>query len=410
MSTVTFNPGATLKGVHNDDGHITDKEWNDWAKWYESNHRGKDIIFGGQQYTLAQLQDMRTKGLIADSGQPPASVPANSTDIKAQTAVVTQLHAQLEGIDQQVAQLKTQLQAEEKKTGTAKKDALIKELKLKIRTLESKKQVKIAKQKANLIQLNRMHGAKKVQGKASWWTMAGMKVPPHLQGKDDGKGGVSASMQSGKAATANAPQQQQQTSGKTQSGAKSGKAATTGGWGPTSGWGGKAMTGPSFSAGAYGQSLFMEDSIMGSWDNINKSQNRGKELMQLLFYYMRMAMSGDLTAMYNMMKAVLYIISKDKALQQCHMAGKLIQLQDDSRRATDKLLNFNADQKDPNSQMEFTKLLQQVKSESDSVATSQKLIAQMMEEMAQIVETLTNVTKGALDASGRVLRTVSRFT
>jgi hypothetical protein len=92
------------------------------------------------------------------------------------------------------------------------------------------------------------------------------------------------------------------------------------------------------------------------------------------------------------------------------MANKLIELQDASRKATDKLLNFNSDQNDPNSQMEFTKLLQSVKSDSDSIATSQKLIAQMMEEMAQIVETLTNVTKGALDASGRVLRTVSRFT
>jgi len=55
------------------------------------------------------------------------------------------------------------------------------------------------------------------------------------------------------------------------------------------------------------------------------------------------------------------------------------------------------------------KVMTEVKSETDAIATSQKLIAQMMEEFAQIVETLTNTTKGALDAQGRVLRNISRM-
>ena len=72
------------------------------------------------------------------------------------------------------------------------------------------------------------------------------------------------------------------------------------------------------------------------------------------------------------------------------------------------LLNFNQQGNDDNN-IEFTKMLQKTKSESDSIATSQKLIAQMMEEMAQAVEALTGTAKGLLDAAGRVLKTVSMF-
>ena len=63
--SVTFNPGVT-HAKHNDDAHITDKEWNEWAKWYKDNKSGQEIDFGGRKYTLAQLQDMRKAGLIVD--------------------------------------------------------------------------------------------------------------------------------------------------------------------------------------------------------------------------------------------------------------------------------------------------------------------------------------------------------
>lgn len=400
--SVTFNPNAT-HSTHNDDGHIADKEWNDWAQWYSKNKAGQRIDFGGQHFTLAELMKMKTAGLIADSGTPPSAVPAGKTDIAAQSQVVAHLHSLLEPLKGKIEDLQKKLNAKPPPNAAEKA-----KLELQIRTLQAKQKLLKDKQRAQLGRLMTMHGAKKVKGQAAWWKSAGATVPKNLQGKS---GGGSVNYSGGKAATAQAqPKQAQQTP--TNQAAAKGKASTTkgGGWGSaSSGWGSQSMNGPKFSSAAYAQSLFMEDNIMKTWDGINKSQNRGQELMQLLFYYMRMAMSGDLTAMYNMMKAVLYIISKDKALQQVHMAKKLIQLQDESRKATDKLLNFNADQKDPNSQMAFTKMLQMVKSDSDSIATSQKLVSQMMEEMAQIVETLTNVTKGALDAAGRVLRTVSRF-
>ena len=192
-------------------------------------------------------------------------------------------------------------------------------------------------------------------------------------------------------------------------------AQTTGGM-PTSGfmppatWGTNPLGGmKGFSTDAYMQSVMMEDSILSSFDSVLKNENKGRQLMMLFFYFARMAESGDLGAMYQFMKFLTYIISKDKSKQQIDMGKKLIELQDLSRQWTDKLLGMQTDSTDPNASTEFTKMMTQVKSETDAIATSQKLISQMMEEFAQIVETLTNATKGALEAEGRVLRTVSRF-
>jgi hypothetical protein len=161
------------------------------------------------------------------------------------------------------------------------------------------------------------------------------------------------------------------------------------------------MGGPKFNSAAYANSLVMENSILNAWDGINQNANKGQKMMQMLYYFMRMAASGDLYAMYHMMNAVLYIVSKDKALQNIHMAEKLIQLQNKSREATNQLINYQNDPNDP-SNIGFTKMLQSTKAETDSIAMSQKLIAQMMEEFAQIVETLTNITKGVLDKAGKV--------
>ncbi len=178
------------------------------------------------------------------------------------------------------------------------------------------------------------------------------------------------------------------------------------GFTPPSGWAAQT-TMPQFSTDAYMQSMMMEDNILSSFDSVLRSQNKGRQLMMLFFYFARMAESGDLGAMYQFMKFLTYIISKDKAKQQIDMGKKLIELQDLSRQWTDKLLGMQTNSTDPNASNEFMKVMTQVKSETDAIATSQKLISQMMEEFAQIVETLTNTTKSALEANGRVLRTVS---
>jgi hypothetical protein len=164
---------------------------------------------------------------------------------------------------------------------------------------------------------------------------------------------------------------------------------------------------PPFSTSAYMQSTAMEGNILSSFDAVLQNQNKGKQLMMLFFYFARMAESGDLGAMYQFMKFLTFIISKDKAKQQIDMGKKLIELQDLSRKWTDKLLGMQTNANDPNSSNEFMKVMTQVKSETDAIATSQKLISQMMEEFSQIVETLTNSTKSSLDANGRVLRVVS---
>lgn len=404
MSTPIITPNT----VGNKDNHIDSTEWDNWVKQLEDAKQLTPdtlVTYYGQQIKWKDLQKM--KGTIVDPATPKEATGTDAKSVEQQGKVADHLHTVLEKIGDKIESLQTQLNSD-----AVKKNATLKtNIQKQIDALKARKAELTDKQRRNLNKYVSMHSGKPVKtGKAAWWSMVGRSAPKGVPGEAGAKGksksgGTSATLTSGKAATVGTPQQQ--TSGSAKSAANSGKASS----GSTPGtWGSSVFNGPKFSTGAYAQSLYMEDSIMSSWDNISSSQNRGKKLMQLLFYYMRMAMSGDLTAMYNMMKAVLYIISKDKALQQVHMANKLIELQDASRKATDELLNYNSDQNDANNQMEFTKKLQSVKADSDSIATSQKLIAQMMEEMAQIVETLTNVTKGALDASGRVLRTVSRFT
>ena len=190
----------------------------------------------------------------------------------------------------------------------------------------------------------------------------------------------------------------------------SAKAQGTDGFMPPDGWGAQA-TGANvkFNSAAYVQSMGMQNNIMDAWDSINKNTNRGKQLMQLFFHFARMAESGDMSSMYQFMKFITYIVSKDKAKQQIEMGKKLIQLQELSRQWTNKLLDVQADSADPNSSSELMKTMTIVKSETDAIATSQKLISQMMEEFSQVVETMTNVTKAALDAAGRIMRKVSQM-
>jgi hypothetical protein len=216
--------------------------------------------------------------------------------------------------------------------------------------------------------------------------------------------GMSTSKSSGsfKASTAAAPK----------GGAGGAKASSTGAAGASfsapANWGAQTAGATFNSSAQYMSSMAIEDDIMSSMDNINKNQNRGKQLMMLFFYFSKMAQSGDMGAMYQFMKFLTYIISKDKAKQQIDMGKKLIQLQDLSRQWTNKLMNLSTDSADPSASNELMKQMTLVKSETDAIATSQKLISQMMEEFAQVVESLTNSTKSALDAYGRILRTVSQ--
>jgi hypothetical protein len=209
---------------------------------------------------------------------------------------------------------------------------------------------------------------------------------------------------SGKAQIATGGQQAQAG----QAGAKAQSAA--GGYSPAS-WGAQTWGGssgvPMFSTDSYMKTMAMETNIQSSWDAVNKNTNRGKQLMMLFFYFAKMAESGSMDSMYQFMKFITYIISKDKAKQQIEMGKKLIQLQELSRSWTNKLLNVSTDSSDPSASNELMKTMTIVKSETDAIATSQKLISQMMEEFAQVVETLTNTTKAALETAGRIKRTVS---
>lgn len=157
---------------------------------------------------------------------------------------------------------------------------------------------------------------------------------------------------------------------------------------------------------AYASALYMDGSISEGLGMIGRSQREGQKLMLLFFYYARMAESGDIGAMYQLIKFVNYIIAKDKARQNIQITSKLIQLQDLSRKSTEALMSVATD--DPEKQADFTKALHKAKSEEQTIATSQKLLADMLQEFAQVVESLTNSTKFLLEAEGRIMRTVTR--
>jgi len=298
-----------------------------------------------------------------------------------------QAEAEIKNLKANLANVYAQAQEAEdkKKTLEASKTQVPNDLNKKIEQLKELLKQNIR----NLEQLNRTTGKEASTGiDPKMYQMAGISP----EGAGEGEAKAQTTMGSGQAGAAQA-----------QTGAK---AMQTPGFAAPANWGAQTAY-PPFSTSAYMQSSAMEDNILSSFDAVLQNQNKGKQLMMLFFYFARMAESGDLGAMYQFMKFLTYIISKDKAKQQIDMGKKLIELQDLSRKWTDKLLGMQTNSTDPNSSNEFMKVMTQVKSETDAIATSQKLISQMMEEFSQIVETLTNTTKAALEANGRVLRTVS---
>ena len=145
-------------------------------------------------------------------------------------------------------------------------------------------------------------------------------------------------------------------------------------------------------------------------DDIFKLQNKSNKLMMMFFYLAQRAMSGDLGAMYEFVRFLGFIINKDKAMQNVQMGRKLVELQEQSRALTQQLLDTPAYKEgDPSVQAAFTKLQSKIQGEQGSISTSQKLIAQMLEEFTQVSEQMTGMTKSMLDARGRELAQLSTW-
>lgn len=152
-----------------------------------------------------------------------------------------------------------------------------------------------------------------------------------------------------------------------------------------------------------------QDAMSSSMDDVFKLQGQSSKMMMMLLYLARAAMSGDLGAMYQFIRFIGFIINKDKAHQNIQLADKLIKLQAQSREMTQKLVDtpsYNAN--NPEVAANFQKEVETIKADQGMIATEQKLIAGMLEEMTQVSEMFTNLTKALLDARGRELQMVSR--
>ncbi len=359
---------TTIDTTH--DGKIDEQEWN---KWYEANKAKVDsegVEIDGTKYTAKDFATLmkQNPGLFAQAAS--ANDPAGN-DAKKVDQLNSEVQKALKELNDAQASGKPETEIQKLKEA----------LQAKIKALEAANQ-----------------NVKKSLNLGDAYKAAGMQEPSGQQ------------LMSGKAQASMSTGGSPQASGATPySGQIPAAGGGTAGFSAPSGWAAQTLGSgmPTFSSDAYMKTMAMEGDIQSSWDSINKNTNRGKQLMMLFFYFARMAESGDMTAMYQFMKFITYVISKDKAKQQIEMGKKLIQLQELSRQWTNKLLNVQTNSNDPAASNELMKTMTIVKSETDAIATSQKLISQMMEEFAQVVETLTNTTKAALETAGRISRTVS---
>ncbi|MBI2346363.1 MAG: hypothetical protein HYV03_05680, partial [Deltaproteobacteria bacterium] len=83
----------------------------------------------------------------------------------------------------------------------------------------------------------------------------------------------------------------------------------------------------SFDFSSWMQSSYFMDMQLDSMDAIGAEQLKSQKMLMLFYYFARMAMSGDLGAMYQFLRFVGIMINRDKAKDNIHMAHKLIELQ-----------------------------------------------------------------------------------
>lgn len=166
--------------------------------------------------------------------------------------------------------------------------------------------------------------------------------------------------------------------------------------------------GPKFDMDAYLSSVYADQAIFDGWDQIGKNKMQQQRIMMVYAKLASMSMSGDLTAMYRFMQFITSIISRDKALQNIHLAGKMIEYENQSREYLNELMETPApDGKDQAQSYEFTKTLERTRANQSSIATAQKMLAQSMEEMGQVSETLFGVLASILQSNKRVGQIIS---
>ena len=159
-----------------------------------------------------------------------------------------------------------------------------------------------------------------------------------------------------------------------------------------------------FPSDAFIKTMHLDNLTQDAFGDALQNSNRGREMMLLFHYLAQRAASGDIGAMYEFMKFVGYIISKDKAKELIQDATQMMKMQEQEREANKMIYDFNVDPNDPASSMEYSKRMIFVKQETDSINTNMKLLGQKMEVVGQTVEVITNMVQNLLEVKGRVER------
>lgn len=154
---------------------------------------------------------------------------------------------------------------------------------------------------------------------------------------------------------------------------------------------------------AFYQSGVLEDMRLAALDSAHESELMTNKILMLMHYFAQRAMSG-IEGMFEFMRFIGMIITKDNARQTVDLAGKQIELQQRKREKLNEMLSIDS-KTDPDA---FTKALETNRQETSAIDTDMKMIAQMQEDFAQVIEATIGMETNLLQSVGRVNRMVTQ--
>jgi len=92
-----------------------------------------------------------------------------------------------------------------------------------------------------------------------------------------------------------------------------------------------------------------------------RSVQSADSLLQRFHYLANLAMSGDMTAIYEFMQFITRIISEAKAKQNVEMASKLIELEESSRNALQELLDTPTPDEEEEKKPDYSRRITEIK-------------------------------------------------
>ena len=373
MSTIS-DIRSKLQEVIRNDGRIDDTEW---SALEDLGSGGVDDIAEAKAKYARMLAQIKS----AVNAGGPASPKVQQMDLEALLAEIESDSATAETLD---AEFRAAADGAEKEV-----------IKTKLEALKAKLKKFLARAAVLARNSGDSSGLKKAYYKAAGIPDA--DIPEHVRnqqsGQARGKVSLQAKAQSGGRAQARDVNQS----------AAQGKTVTF----PTL----KAQTGgPQLPTDAFIRSMQFDDFVSQSFQDVLNNQKKSREMQIMFAYYSQKAASGDIGQLYQFMKFLTYMITKAEALKAIRLGETVTYMTHQSNKIQEHYLNNklkNVDHESPDASYLQTKYLTEMKSQTDAIATSQRLLAQSIEETTVVAEAWNSSTKVALDAYRNVMRRIT---